>query len=889
MKILETMVYKGRNIYSHDPVLKATVDLEALTGLKTNEVRGFTRELLNNIPSLKEHHCSRGYPGGFLERLKMGTLFGHVAEHITLELMGQAGIGTNYGTTRSKGKEGIYDIVVEQKSPDGAKLALNYAIDIIYKILENKDTQIGEKIEEIKQIVSIKKLGPSTEAILKAAKRKEVPFLRLDEDSSLFQLGQGKYSRRIQATTTDRTSCIGVDLACDKKKTNELLAEMGILVPHGKVVTSEKEAITAAGEIGYPLVLKPRDGNQGKGVTLNIWSEDELRAAYRVALNYSLEVIVEQHIEGRHYRLLIINNKLVAASERLPAHVIGDGENTVRNLIDIENENNPLRGEGHEKPLSKISVDPVVNMVLARNNMTMNYMPERGEVVYLRESANLSTGGIAIDVTERVHKDNARLAKRACKLIGLDIGGVDFVTEDISKSPRENDSAIIEINAAPGIRMHQHPTMGKSRDVGALILDNLFPGGKDSQVPIISITGTNGKTTISRLLRRILGDEGFTVGATSTDGIYVGEEKIVKGDTTGPKSAKTVLTDQRVEACVLETARGGLQRMGLGYDLADIAVVTNIAPDHIGQDDIETIEDIVYIKSLVVEATKLHGYSVLNADDPEVVKMSKSSRGRVIYFSRKENNKVIKRHLGAGGSCLFVKDGQIVWARGKMERFLGNLVEIPLTIFGFAEHNIENVLASLTAAISLGLKEEKCYDSIRNFKPSLEDSPGRCNIYICEEIGCKLLIDYGHNPPGWEKVLEMATNINKNNVLGVVGVPGDRDDQMVFEAGKVAARYLNDFIVKEDKDPRGRKRGEVAHLISEGIHTEYSSELGSKETPEVIQILSEKEAVKSALKRAGRDDLLIIFYEDLNNIMEVIEEWGLSIRPAGVEDIMSHA
>ncbi|UMZ75263.1 cyanophycin synthetase [Natranaerofaba carboxydovora] len=884
MKVLDKRVLRGRNIYSHNPVIKARIDLGELSEVKTNEIEGFYECLQDNFPSIIEHHCSRGYRGGFLERVKEGTLLGHVVEHVTIELMQLSNVETNYGTTRATNVEKVYDIIVEQKSSQGLDTALDHAVDIVKKMINKEAPQIEQRIKEIRDIVSETRLGPSTEAILKAAKKRDIPFIRLDDDASMFQLGFGKNGKRIQATTTEYTSCIGVDIACDKRKTNEMLDELGLPVPFGKVVETEKDAVKAANEIGFPLVLKPKDGNQGKGVTLNIWSEDEIKAAYRVALNYSPEIIVEQHVEGKHYRILVVGDKVVAGSERLPAHVVGDGENTIRKLIDLENEKNHLRGEGHEKPLSKISVDPVVNMVLARNNMTMNYVPEKGDMVYLRESANLSTGGIAIDVTEDIHPETARTAKRACKVVGLDVGGVDIVVDDIRNSIQDG-GAIIEINAAPGIRMHEHPTKGEKRDVGKEIVDYLFPFNDETKIPIVSVTGTNGKTTTARLIRKVLKDEGYTVGATTTDGIFVDDELILKGDTTGPSSAKTVLTDQRVDASVFETARGGLIRGGLGYNLADVAVVTNIGEDHIGQDGIDTIEDMVNVKSLVVEATELNGKVVLNADDETSKYMAEKARGQVILFSKSHENKWLKRHIGAGGKGLFVKNDRIFWANGKHGVSMGELTSIPIAFFGLAEHNIENVLASIAASLALGVSLEKCYDSIKDFNPSIEDNPGRSNFYVCEDNDIKILIDYGHNPPGWEKILEMVAKIEKNNVRGVIGVPGDRGDDMIHEAGRVAARYLDTIIVKEDEDPRGRNKGEVAQLLTNGLETELSKELVTKDEVEVERVLCEKEAVKKAIDTAKSGDLVVVFYENLDNVLDPINGKNLNIRPAGPEDL----
>ncbi|OWZ83656.1 cyanophycin synthetase [Natranaerobius trueperi] len=881
MEIRSVKKIQGKNIYSHHPVLIANLHLGELKDVTSDQFLWIHNRLKEILPDIREHRCSRGYPGGFLERVREGTLAGHIVEHVTLELMNLAGIGTYYGTTRRGDEPGVYKVVIEQVNEAGAELALRCAVEVVEKMINGEKIEIEKIICEIKEEVNETKLGPSTEAILNAAKEKNIPYISLD-DASMYQLGTGIYQKRIQATVTDKSSVIGVDVACDKTQTNKVLDDLGIPVPYGKVAREEDEAVKVCEEIGYPTVIKPRDGNQGKGVTLNITTEKEARTAFKVALGYGDEVIVEQHIEGKHYRLLVVGDKLVAGAQRIPAHVIGDGEHSIRELVDLENRN-PLRGAGHEKPLSKIQLDPVVNMVLARNNMTMNYVPKLEETVYLRESANLSTGGTSIDVTDIIPEETKETAIRAVKVIGLDIGGVDLVTKDISKPMESENSAIIEINAAPGIRMHEHPTEGKPRPTGKYIIDHLFPDQKDVRAPIISVTGTNGKTTTVRAIDYILRSAGKKVGTTTTEGIYINGKQIISGDTTGPKSAKTILKDPQVEACVFETARGGLAREGLGYLDAKVAIVTNIDSDHIGQDGIETINDLIYVKSLVVEAVEKEGKVILNADDKYVKHFLERARAEVIFFSKESNNYYIRKHLSIGGKALFIKNGDIIFAYGNVENRLGKLEELPLTLGGIAEHNVENALASLASVIGFGLKSQDAYEYLQELSPSYDNTPGRCNIFRCENK--LILVDYGHNPAGIEKVMNLAKNISKDRLVSVVGVPGDRNNDLIKETGEVVKGYrdcLKKVIVKEDEDLRGRKAGEVADLLVTSLETEMSEELL------IEKKLCETEAIKKAVQEASEQELVVVFYEKLDSFFEAAKELGIEPTPVPIDQVYSN-
>ncbi|KUK08211.1 MAG: UDP-N-acetylmuramyl tripeptide synthase, partial [Caldanaerobacter subterraneus] len=598
MKIKEIRVYRGRNVYSHRPVIKMTVDIEG-EEIPTKDIPGFNETLLNLLPGLKKHTCSYGYEGGFAKRLEEGTYLPHVTEHIILELQNVLGYDVKFG--RARNVEGsLYNVIFEYSLEECGIRAAKLAVDLVNKLIRGEKIDLEEKLEKIRDIIAEVELGPSTMAIKMEALKRGIPVTRVG-NGSILRLGYGKYQKIIEGTISQNTSCIAVDIASDKILTKKILKDHGLPVPEGDVAYNEEEAISIAEELGYPVVIKPYNGNQGKGVHLNISSREEVVIAYRNAKNYSDLVMVEKQIRGRHYRVLVVGEKVVAVAERIPAHVIGDGVHTVKELIEIENKN-PLRGNGHEKPLTKITVDAVSKMVLQKQGLTLDDVPRKGRKVFLRESANLSTGGIAIDRTDEIHPHNIEIAVRAAKAIGLDIAGIDITMEDIRKPLSATNGAIIEINASPGIRMHHYPSKGKPRNVAKAIVDMLFPKGSKATIPIISITGTNGKTTVTRMTAHILKTYGYTVGMTCTDGIYIDDTCVYKGDNTGPKSARTCLADKNIDAAVLETARGGIIREGLGYDLADIGVITNISEDHLGIDGIETLEDLAFVKALVVEA-----------------------------------------------------------------------------------------------------------------------------------------------------------------------------------------------------------------------------------------------------------------------------------------------
>ncbi|WP_353893341.1 cyanophycin synthetase [Proteinivorax hydrogeniformans] len=864
MEILEIREFPGRNIYCHRPAVKMTLDLGKYGGIESREIPHFNQDLKKILPTIVEHGCGIAEVNGFGIRLDEGTYFGHIIEHIAIELQNKVGYEVNYGKTRLYEKPSCYYVITECKNTNVGREALKIAVEMAQSIINNEQTTGEYWLAKMDEVKSTYGLGPSTESIYSAAQKRNIPVKRLDDNSSMLQLGLGKYLKRVEATITGDTSCVAVDIASDKTLTKRILEKSGIPVPYGKIASNEDEAVDLAKKVGVPVVLKPCDGNQGKGVALGLSTETEIRSAYKVAENYSDRVIVEKHVNGKHYRVLVINDEVVAVSERLPAHVTGDGIHTIKELIEKENLN-PLRGEDHDKPLTKIKVDPVVFMALARQNLTMNYTPKDKEVVYLRENANISTGGIAIDVTEEIHPDNIRLAKRLAKIIGLDIAGIDIVVDDIANPMTKENGAIIEVNAAPGIRMHLHPSHGKPIKVGEKIVNYLFPKNANHTIPIVSITGTNGKTTTTRLISHTLRGKNINVGMTTTDGIYVNDTLIEKGDTTGPFSAAVVLDDPTTDVAVLETARGGIVKRGLGYDLADVAVITNLSEDHIGQDGVNSLEDLFFVKSLVAEAVKPSGSLVLNADDPYVVRMAdRNKKAKVIYFSiQPTENQVFKRHIAAGGKGIFIKNNNIIIAEGNKNTITLPLEKIPITLKGQALHNVKNVMAAIGANLALNNSLEKVKEKLCNFDGQ-KHNPGRCNVFEAE--GITVVVDYGHNKDGYIETFKFAKGLKPNRLLSVLGVPGDRVDDDIVEMGAIAAKTCQFLILKEDKELRGRKRGEVADLFEQGLIREGTSKNSYK------TVLPEDEAIREALNMCQKGDVLVIFYEDLELTGKVVEE-----------------
>jgi cyanophycin synthetase len=841
------------------------LDLGDLDSKETREFKGFNDRLLGCLPGLNDHQCSLGRRGGFVQRLEEGTYFGHVVEHVAIELATLAEAGANHGKTRHSGEPRIYNVAIEYKAEHASRYLLEVAVRLVTAVLNAEAFPVGKEIWEAKQIAAHTELGPSTRAIVEAAERRNIPWRREGEES-LVQLGYGKNRRFIQAAMTDGTSATAVELVQDKEYTKILLSRAGIPVPEGKVVRSPAEAVAALHELGAPLVVKPLTGRQGNGVSIGVETDQEMQQAYNEAGSFSPTVVVEKLLTGRNYRLLVVDGKLIAASERTPCKVIGDGSHTIKDLIDVEN-NNPLRGEGHEKPLTKIKVDHSVIQHLKRVGLTTKSVPARNEEVTLSERVNLSAGATARDVTDEVHPSIKVMCERAARLAGLDICGVDLITEDISR-PMKN-GGILELNAGPGLRMHCFPSEGKPRDVGGAIVDMLYPNGETGRIPIISITGTNGKTTVTRMVGHILQSFGKTVGVTTTDGIYIDGTRVVEGDTTGPASAQTVLSDPAVEVAVLETARGGIVRRGLGYDWSDVGVITNIGEDHLGQDGIKSIDDVVYIKSLVAERVCEGGTLVLNADAELVVGIGRQKavtkrRKQIFYFSLDGDNPVVREHLSQGGTAFLLQDGWLVETTKNESHKIVDVSSVPATMNGLAEFQVANLLAAVAACRAQNVPRDVIASSLKKFT-SYSNNPGRVNLYKLN--GGHVIVDYGHNANAFEAICRMASKWEDRRVTGVIGVPGDRDDSLIDHAGRVAARGFHRLIIREDHDLRGRDPGRVAQLLREAA-------LDEAPQTDCQIMLDENDALHHAVKTMQHGEVVVVFYEKLEPLRRVLEKYA---------------
>ncbi|AEV70492.1 cyanophycin synthetase [Acetivibrio clariflavus] len=873
MQILDIQIFSGRNIYSHKPVIKVLADIGELYRYPTKDIEGFNEKILEYLPGLKKHYCSLGYEGGFLERLNEGTYIGHVAEHMIIEIQNMLGYDVHYGKTRVEKEPSVYYIVYEYINERCGIECARTIFEIINEILNNEEVDFSSKLERLRQIALEYDLGPSTKAIYVEAKKRGIPVTRIG-NGSLIQLGYGKYSRLIQASLTDLPSCISVDIASNKDITKKILRDYMIPVPDGDITHSVEGAIFTAKNIGFPVVVKPLDGNQGKGVTVNVNTEEEVKAAFIEAKKYSNSVLVEEYINGNDYRLLVVGNKVSAASERRPPFVTGDGIHTIWELVEIEN-SNELRGVDHEKPLTKIKLDDLAKKVLHSQGCDENYIPKDNEVIFLRYNSNISTGGTARDCTEEVHPLNAELAVKAAKALGLDIAGIDVCCEDISKPLYEQKGAIIEVNASPGLRMHIYPSAGESRNVAEDIINMMFPEGKEHSIPIVSVTGTNGKTTTTRLIAHVLKVQGKRVGMTTTSGIYIDGQCLMKGDNTGSVSARLLLSNKTIDAAVLETARGGIIRKGLGYDLADVGVITNISEDHLGIDGVNTLEDLAFVKSLVIEAVKSDGYAVINADDKFADYFLKRARSEVILFSKDKHNPLLNNHIEQGKMAVFIENDEIIMINKGIKMHLIKVQDIPITFSGMLDCNIENCLAAVSALLGLNMPLEIIERGLKTFLPDTDLNAGRFNIFNMGEF--KVMLDYGHNPAGIQEVVKFIKKLEAKRFVGVVGMPGDRQDSSISKAARICAGAFDRLYIKEDSDLRGRDAGEVAQIFYDAI-----IKCGvPKENVEIVY--SEGKALEKAILDAQPGDFIVMFYEDFKTSLDIINELRAEIQNNNVK------
>ncbi|MEA5511409.1 cyanophycin synthetase [Crocosphaera sp. UHCC 0190] len=868
MKILKTLTLRGPNYWSirRQKLIVMRLDLEDLAEKPSNEIPGFYDGLVKVLPSLIEHFCSPGHRGGFLERVKQGTYMGHIIEHVALELQELTRMPVGFGRTRETSDPGVYNVVYEYIDEQAGRYAGRAAVRLCQSIAETGVyalEELEQDLSDLRDLQANASLGPSTETLVTEAEARKIPWMLLSA-RAMVQLGYGVHQKRIQATLSDYSGILAVELACDKEGTKTILKDAGVPVPQGTTIQFFEELESAIADVGgYPIVIKPLDGNHGRGITININSWAEAEEAYDLATKESKtrSIIVERYYVGSDHRILVINGKLVAVAERIPAHVIGDDKHTVAELIEITNQD-PNRGEGHDNVLTKITVDKTSLGVLERQGYRLETILDKGEIAYLRATANLSTGGIAIDRTDDIHPENHWIAERASKIIGLDIMGIDVVTPDITKPLREVNGVIVEVNAAPGFRMHVSPSQGLSRNVAAPVMDMLFPADTPTRIPIVAITGTNGKTTTTRLTAHIYRQTGKVVGYTTTDGIYIGEYLVEKGDNTGPFSANVILRDPTVEVAILESARGGILRSGLAFDSCDVGIVLNVAEDHLGLGDINNIEQMARVKSVIAEVVNADGHAILNADDPLVAAMAPQVKGKVAYFSMNPDNEIIENHLRRGGLAAVYENGYLSILEGQWTLRIEQATNVPVTMGGMAPFMIANALAACLAAFAQGVDIEAIRQGVRTFKANANQTPGRMNLFNLGDYHA--LVDYAHNPAGYEAVGEFVKNW-KGQRLGVVGGPGDRRDEDLILLGKIAAQVFDRIIVKEDDDKRGRDNGEVADLIIKGI---------VKENPQAQYeaILEESEALEFGLDKVEKGGLVVIFPESVSQAISVIKK-----------------
>ena len=865
MQILKTLTLRGPNYWSirHKKLIVIRLGLEDLAGRFSNEIPGFYAGLVEVLPSLVEHLCSLGQRGGFLGQVQEGTLMGHVIEHVALELQTLAGMPVGFGRTRETSEAGVYQVVFEYQDEQAGRYAARAAVRLCQSIVSTGSYSLEEleqDLTDLRDFGAQASLGPSTECIVREAEIRGIPWSQLSA-RAIIQLGHGVYQKRIQATLSSKTSILGVELASDKEGTKRVLGDAGVPVPRGTVIHYLDELEQAIEDVGgYPIVIKPLDGNHGRGITININHLELAEEAYDAAREVSKGVIVERFYTGQDHRVLVVNGKLVAVAERVPAHVVGDGASTIDQLIE-ETNRDPRRGDGHENILTRIELDRTSWELLDRQGYALDTVLGKGDICYLKATANLSTGGIAIDRTDEVHPENVWLFQRIGKIIGLDIAGIDVVTEDISRPLRDTNGVIVEVNAAPGFRMHFCPSEGIPRNVAEPVLDMLFPPGTPTRVPILAITGTNGKTTTTRLLAHIMKRTGQIVGYTTTDGIYIGGYLIEQGDTTGPQSAQVILNDPTVEVAVLETARGGILRSGLGFDQCDIGIVLNVAADHLGIGDIDTVEDLAHLKSIVVESARPNGYAILNADDPLVSAMAAHVQAQVAYFSMNPDSDLVRSHTQQGGLAAVYENGYLSILKGDWTLRIEQAINVPLTMGGRAPFMIANALAASLAAFAHGVKIEHIRTALATFQASVGQTPGRMNLFNLGQFHA--MVDYAHNPHSYEALGEFIRNWTGDRI-GVVGGPGDRRDEDFVTLGKLSAGIFDRIIVKEDYDNRGRPRGDAARLIIEGI--ESAGKAIRYET-----ILDETEAVTTALDQAPQGSLVVIFPESVNRAIDLIK------------------
>jgi cyanophycin synthetase len=864
MEIVNIKIMNGPNYWSikRHKLIVMLLDLQEMEERPSNTIPHFLENLKALMPSLYEHRCSEDCPGGFFKRVEEGTWMGHIIEHVALEMQTLAGMNTGFGRTRESDQKGVYHVVFSYVESKAGEYTAKASLRLVEALIEGKEYDLEKDIQNLREIREDVRLGPSTGSLVEEAERRNIPFIRLNKNS-LVQLGYGKNQRRIQATIASTTSSIAVELACDKEGTKDILEAASIPVPRGYITTDIDELEYIANKVGYPIVIKPVNGNHGKGATTNILSLVAAIEAFEAARKYSRKVIVEKYITGRDFRVLLINYKFVAAALRTPAAVIGDGKHTIAELIDITNED-PRRGYGHEKVLTSIKVDDAVHFMLDKYGYNLGTIPADGEEVWVKPTANLSTGGTSEDVTDIVHPSNIVMCERIARVIGLDICGVDIMAENLSEPLNEIGGAVLEVNAAPGFRMHLEPAKGLPRNVAEPVIDMLYPAGTSARIPIIAVSGTNGKTTTTRLIAHCVKGTGHNVGYTTTDGVYVQNQMMVSGDCTGPVSAEFVLKDPTVDFAVLETARGGILRAGLGYHHCDVAVVTNIAEDHLGLGGIDTIEKLAKVKAVVPGTVFPEGYAVLNADDDLVYKMRKDLKCKIALYSLDENNPRIKEHCAKNGFAAVYEHGYVTIMKGAWKIRIEKVTSIPITFDGKAEFNVYNALAATLALHVYGFKTEDIRLGLQTFVTSPTQTPGRMNIFQFKDF--TIMLDYAHNTHGIIALGKYVSSVEASIKIGIIAAVGDRRDEDIISLGQESAKIFDEIIIRQDKNTRGRPAQELIELLTQGIRLE-------KPDMRITAIPKESEAIDFAIQNALPASFITVISDVIPDALEQVQRY----------------
>ncbi|MFN8713880.1 MAG: cyanophycin synthetase [Bacteroidota bacterium] len=864
MKILSVQALRGPNIWSvnRKKLIQMRLDLEEIEQSPTDKIPGFRERLEAMFPSMIEHRCSEGERGGFFHRVERGTWMGHVIEHIALETQSLAGMETGFGRTRETNTPGIYNVVFSYVEEKVGMFAAESAVRIAEALISGEPYDLQADLKKMREIREDVRLGPSTGSIVDEAVARDIPWIRLGTNS-LVQLGYGINQMRFQATITCQTSNIAVDIACNKEETKRMLDAASVPVAKGDICYDEEDLEATIKRIGYPIVLKPLDGNHGKGASINVINWEDAVAGLAHAKKYSRRVIVEKFITGFDFRVLVIDNKVVAAAQRVPAHVKGDGKHSIQQLIEEENKD-PRRGYGHENVLTEITVDRDTTDLLEKKGYTLETVPAKDEIVYLKSTANLSTGGTSIDVTDMMHPENVFLAERIARVIGLDVCGIDIMAKNLTQPLKETGGVILEVNAAPGFRMHLAPSEGLPRNVAAPVVDMLYPPGKPSRIPIIAVTGTNGKTTTTRLIAHIVKFNGFKVGYTTSDGIYVQNHMLEKGDTTGPISTEYILKDPTVEFAVIEAARGGILRAGLGFSRCDIGIITNIQEDHLGLNDIDTLDDLGRVKSVVVRSVKKDGWAILNAEDAQCMKIADTLECKVALFSMNEHTDTIVNHCRKGGIAAIYENGYITIKKGDWKIRVEKASHVPLTMGGKARFMIANVLAATLAGYLYGFKTEDIKTSLTTFIPGAAQTPGRMNVFAFRHFN--VMIDFAHNPAGYRGVEEFMQSIDSPHKVGIIAGVGDRRDEDIRECGTIAARMFDHIIIRQEKHLRGRTEEEIINLILEGFKAS-----GKTVSYEIIP--KEIEAIKHAISTAREGAFIVALSDVVTNAIEIVQQY----------------